>query len=75
VRRWIDKAFVAALGIIAALITLVWSGVRLQIAQIEEGAQTQSERVIRCEQHQVDMDSRLERMEGKIDKILERRNP
>lgn len=69
-RRWLDKLLCGALALVIGLVATVWAMQQGQLNQIDEEQRNRTERVIRMEQHQMDLDRRLERIENKLDVAL-----
>lgn len=71
-RRWIDKALVGAIGLVIAIIGVVYSTVRADIARLQEHEQGRNERLRAVEVLMDDTRQAVDRVEKKLDKILER---
>ena len=69
-RRWLDKILIGAIMIVITLVAVVYGSLRSEIESTACEQRTATERSIRVEQHQVDMDKRLERIENKLDVAL-----
>ena len=71
-RRWIDRAFVAAVGIAIALVGFVYTGMAQNVNRLDEDLRVHAERIRAVEQANDEVLRRLDRIESKVDMIGEK---
>jgi len=71
-RRWMDKILLGAMGMVMALVGVVWGTMQYQVNRVDQTQRDFGERVKALEVKIEDVDNRLDRMETKLDKILEK---
>ena len=71
-RRWIDRAFVAAVGIAIALVGFVYTGLAGSVDRMDSDQRVHAERIRAVEQSASEVLRRLDRIESKVDMIGEK---
>ena len=71
-RRWIDRAFIAAVGIAIALIGFVYTGLAGSDDRMDSDQRVHAERIRAVEQSASEVLRRLDRIESKVDMIGEK---
>lgn len=69
-RRWTDKILCAFALMILGLVSIVYASVCKDMEQFDSIQRTNVERIVRLEQHQLDVASKLCRIEDKLDQLL-----
>ena len=72
VRRWTDKALIGAIGLIVSLVGFMWVTLAQGVSQAQQVNGAQDVRLERMDTTMKILDTRLDRMESKIDQIMDR---
>lgn len=72
VRRWTDKALVGAIGLVLTMVAFMWVTLAGQVETTRATNVAQDVRIERIDTTLKSIDVRQERMDVKIDKILDK---